>query len=223
MIKTRFLLLTILIYLIVAGIATAHVKLDYPVGGELFVSGETVRIKWQIVIAHNTENWDLYFSPDGGANWQEIKLNLNPSQLNYLWTVPQLMTPNARIRIDMDNVDNDYSDMSGDFALLDTLTTVASPAKNPKCFDLLQNYPNPFNPVTFIRYILSMAGNVHLTIYNQLGQEVRSLVNERQAANSYQIEWDGRDNAGKQVVSGIYMYRLQIDAFSQGRKMVLLR
>ena len=113
--KVKFLLLAILLYLIAPESALAHVKLDYPVGGEVFAFGETVKIEWQILISLNTENWDLYFSPDGGTNWQEIQLNLHPSQLNYLWTVPQILTPNARIRIDMDNVGSDYNDISGDF------------------------------------------------------------------------------------------------------------
>ena len=60
-------------------------------------------------------------------------------------------------------------------------------------------------------------------IYNQLGQEVRTLVNERNPAGAYQIEWDGRDHAGRQLASGVYLYRLKAGSFVLVRKMVLLR
>jgi hypothetical protein len=90
-------------------------------------------------------------------------------------------------------------------------------------FEVYQNYPNPFNPTTFISYQLSTVSDVELTIYNQLGQKVRTLVNARKPAGTYQIQWDGRDNAGNQVTSGVYLYRLKAGSFVQVRKMVLLR
>jgi photosystem II stability/assembly factor-like uncharacterized protein len=90
-------------------------------------------------------------------------------------------------------------------------------------FALGQNYPNPFNPTTLIQYQLSVVSNVELTIYNQLGQEVRTLVKERQSTGAYQIEWNGQDNMGKPVASGIYLYRLKAGSFIQTRKMLLLQ
>ncbi len=93
----------------------------------------------------------------------------------------------------------------------------------PETFRLEQNYPNPFNPTTVISYQLSKASNIELTIYNQLGQEVRTLVSGRQSAATHHVQWDGRDNVGKQVVSGVYLYRLRADEFVQARKMVVLR
>ena len=93
----------------------------------------------------------------------------------------------------------------------------------PKEFSLNQNYPNPFNPTTVISYHLSAVSDVELTIYNQLGQRIKTLVKERQHAGAYQIEWDGRDHVGKQVASGVYLYRLKAGSFVETRKMVLLR
>jgi len=66
----------------------AHVELDYPQGGETFMSGEIVTIQWHIAIAHNTLNWDLYFSPDGGMTWEAIQIDIPPGELSYLWEVP---------------------------------------------------------------------------------------------------------------------------------------
>jgi hypothetical protein len=91
---------------------------------------------------------------------------------------------------------------------------------------LFQNYPNPFNPETAISYIVPVGrnvSNVELAIYNLLGQKVRTLVQARQPAGLYEIHWDGRDDAGKAVASGIYLYRLRAGDFVQSRKMVLLR
>ncbi len=102
-------------------------------------------------------------------------------------------------------------------------TSVENPFTSPEKFVLNQNYPNPFNPSTRISYQLSSTTNVQLKIYNPLGQEVKTLVNVRQAAGHYWVEWDGSDHKGKQVVSGVYLYRLKAGSFIQTRKMVLLR
>ena len=75
--------------------------------------------------------------------------------------------------------------------------------------DLMQNYPNPFNPTTTIQYSVS-AGmhDVKLVVYDMLGKQVKTLVNQTQAAGKYQIEWDGTDSNGNKVASGLYLYRL---------------
>jgi hypothetical protein len=76
-------------------------------------------------------------------------------------------------------------------------------------FGLLQNYPNPFNPSTAISYQLSANNDVNLSIFNMNGQLVRTLVQGRQAAGGYQVEWDGLDDSGLPVSSGVYLCRLQ--------------
>ncbi|MFQ5708483.1 MAG: FlgD immunoglobulin-like domain containing protein, partial [bacterium] len=83
----------------------------------------------------------------------------------------------------------------------------------PSQFVLLRNYPNPFNPETTIRYQLPKSGHVKLEIYNTLGQKILTLVNQQQPAGNYQVTWDGRDNSGKQVASGIYLYQLKSGEF----------
>lgn len=94
----------------------------------------------------------------------------------------------------------------------------------PTAFTLAQNYPNPFNPSTTIRYNLQKAGNISLVIYNVTGQEIRTLVNQKQAPGNYSITWDGRENNGKNVASGVYFYRLtDIAGTSVTKKMLLLK
>ncbi|MCH9031277.1 MAG: T9SS type A sorting domain-containing protein [candidate division Zixibacteria bacterium] len=102
-------------------------------------------------------------------------------------------------------------------------TSVAS--AKPTSFSLDQNFPNPFNPSTKINYDILNAGLVKLEIYNVLGQRVRILVNEHKEAASYTVEWDGRDNNGGKVSSGVYFYKVNANngEFVQTRKMVMLK
>jgi hypothetical protein len=93
----------------------------------------------------------------------------------------------------------------------------------PKEFSLSQNYPNPFNPHTVIEYSLPGDCEVRITIYNILGQRVRTLVEEHQEAGYRRIEWDGRSDGAKELASGIYFYRIEAEGFTQTRKMLLLK
>jgi hypothetical protein len=90
-----------------------------------------------------------------------------------------------------------------------------------KIFTLHQNYPNPFNPVTTIQYELSECSNVTLKIFNNLGQGVKTLINGIKKLGHHQIEWDGRDNSGQMVSTGIYFYRLKTKNDIAVRKMIL--
>ena len=93
----------------------------------------------------------------------------------------------------------------------------------PDDYSLAQNYPNPFNIETAIRYRLRSNGQVTLSIYNLLGQKVKTLVNEKQAAGSYVAKWDGKDENGTVVPSGVYLYVLKAGNFTSYKKMVLMK
>jgi len=85
------------------------------------------------------------------------------------------------------------------------------------------NIPNPFNPRTTIGYAIAHDGAVTLTIYDVSGRKVRVLVNQRQQADTYHVTWDGTNDAGQSVASGVYFYRLRAGKFIQTRRMVLLK
>lgn len=93
----------------------------------------------------------------------------------------------------------------------------------PGGFVLRQNYPNPFNPTTTIDYVLPVRSRVSLEIFNTLGQKIRTLVEATQPAGAQRISWDGRDENGAAVTSGIYLYKLRAGGIVQSRKMILLR
>ncbi len=88
----------------------------------------------------------------------------------------------------------------------------------PRGFVLNQNYPNPFNPTTTISYQLSVAGTVKLTVYNTLGQKVRTLVNGFQPAGQHTVRFDASG-----LASGVYIYKLESGTFTDVRKMILIR
>lgn len=90
-------------------------------------------------------------------------------------------------------------------------------------FVLHQNYPNPFNPSTNIQYDLRRSTKITLKIYDNLGREVRTLVDATQPAGVHQIQWDGTSEGGIEVPSGLYLYYLKAGSSIQARKMVLLR
>ncbi|MFQ5708835.1 MAG: FlgD immunoglobulin-like domain containing protein [bacterium] len=105
------------------------------------------------------------------------------------------------------------------------VTDVQAPSEVPSVasFELKQNYPNPFNPNTNIRYSLVEPGRVSLKIYNLLGEEVRTLVDEVQSAGNFQSHWDGTNKQGEPVSSGVYLYELKTSTSAQFKRMILLR
>jgi hypothetical protein len=93
----------------------------------------------------------------------------------------------------------------------------------PATFGLSQNYPNPFNPVTMIEYQLPEAGHVSLKIYDLGGREVRTLVDEEKPVGYHRVKWDAKDNFGQKLNSGVYLYRIQVGAYAQTRKVLLVK
>ena len=124
------------------------------------------------------------------------------------------------VRFEIDNgilIDGDR--LLNPVLTLDVLEIQTTPTE----FALRQNYPNPFNPETTIKFDLAESGQVELRIYNMVGQVVRTLVDENQAAGRYSIRWDGRDDRGLTVSSGIYFYSLRADKFRAVKKLMLLK
>ncbi len=93
----------------------------------------------------------------------------------------------------------------------------------PRKYELSQNYPNPFNPQTSIQFAIPQSGMLSLRIYNVTGQMIRELCDGHRQAGSYELRWDGRDEGGREVASGVYFCRLQVGDFGKTIKMVLLK
>jgi len=109
------------------------------------------------------------------------------------------------------------------FTLQNTVTKIPESKILPKSFTLEQNYPNPFNASTTIPFYIERAGKVELTIFNTLGQKVKTLFSGNLATGDHFIVWDGNDGDGNLVASGVYIYRLKSNGSTETRKMVLLK
>ncbi len=103
------------------------------------------------------------------------------------------------------------------------IITSADDDTRPWAFELEQNYPNPFNPSTTIAFSVPRAGHVSLVVYNLLGQRIRTLSESFVAPGRYEFEWNGDDESGQPVSSGIYFYHLSMAEFSETRKMVFMK
>ena len=88
---------------------------------------------------------------------------------------------------------------------------------------LAQNYPNPFNPITTIGFGLKAPGHVSLRVYDASGRLVTTLIDGSRPAGSYTTEWNGKDQNGSTVASGVYFYKLTATEFVETKKMILLR
>ena len=103
----------------------------------------------------------------------------------------------------------------------------ATPATDPATPQLLtalsSNYPNPFNPSTNISFSLANPGEVSIQIFNQKGQLVKTLLNSSLPAGNHQLTWNGTDEQGAQVGSGVYFYRMKSGKYSSTRKMVMMK
>ena len=106
---------------------------------------------------------------------------------------------------------------------ISNITSIPENGKVMSNFILYQNYPNPFNPRTTISYTLPTASDVRLSIYDILGQKIKTIVGKRQTAGTYEIRWDGRNEKAENVASGIYLYSLKVNEHIITKKMVLLR
>ncbi len=116
----------------------------------------------------------------------------------------------SKFRYRLKQIDND-----GQF---EYSKTIEVDFNSPKKFELSQNYPNPFNPKTTIRFSVSEGGNVKLTLYNPLGQEIKIMVNEYKESGTHIINFDASD-----FNSGMYIYKLESGSLIQTRKMILLK
>jgi len=116
---------------------------------------------------------------------------------------------------------------TGSLAAPSTAKMVAPPTNSaqvlPKEFALGQNYPNPFNPSTTIEFALPTLQDVHIEVYNVLGQSVRLLVDQQMQPGRHLVAWDGTNESGTPLASGVYLYRLTAGTFTDTRKMMLLK
>jgi hypothetical protein len=152
----------------------------------------------------NRETWEKIGFVQGHGN------SSSPKEYSFIDLPSGGISFNYRLK----QIDND-----GNFEYSNSLeVNLDTPSKS----EALQNYPNPFNPSTTISYKIQSQCRTTIKIYDLLGKEVAILVNEEKPAGKYEVVWNGKDNSGKKLTSGVYFYKLIAGTFIQTRKMLLL-
>ena len=197
----------------------AQIDLLSPDGGENWIAGSIQEIRWNSLKVGDIK---IGLSTNNGSTWSFISGSTTSEFGVYRWKVSDTPSNNCLIQIVSSN-DYGISDISNKkFSIVNT--TEARENNNViDNFSLSQNYPNPFNPTTKIKYSIPSlnmkhAATVKLTIFNVLGNEIETLVNETKSSGEYEVNF----NAGN-LPSGVYYYRLQAGDFSQTKKLVLLK
>ncbi|NWF88463.1 MAG: T9SS type A sorting domain-containing protein [Ignavibacteriaceae bacterium] len=150
-------------------------------------------------------NKGVYFSTDFGNNWAQINTGLTTNNVRIL-----TINPSGYIFA------GTYG--KGIFKSINSTTSILGEGITPPMFILNQNYPNPFNPSTKVSYSIPYITKVKVEIFNSLGQQVQTLVDEEKEAGSYSVEFDGEG-----LTSGVYFYQLSAGDFKLSKKMILIR
>lgn len=156
--------------------------------------------------------------------------------IQYQGTFGSSVTPGKIVysAVPFETIEDEQTRSEVMFRILDFFFSLSSIESNsdelfPREFALLPNYPNPFNPQTTIEYHLPVVSDVGLEIYNTIGQKVRTLANQKVAAGSYRVVWNGRDDANNPVASGIYLLRFHAKgktsstSYQETRKIMLIK
>jgi C1A family cysteine protease len=197
------------------------VTVSAPNGGETFDGGSSVTVTWAATDSSGVASVDILRSWDSGVTFPDVVASSLSNDGVYEWIVPDSASTTSRIRV----IARDpgglaaYDDSDSDFTVDSTTGIDGAGSK----FALGQNSPNPFNPRTSIAYSIPTEAHVTLTIYDVDGRAIRRLVDAPQDASRYTVTWDGTNDSGRGVASGIYFYRLMADGRELARKMILLR
>lgn len=182
-------------------------------------------------------SFDFAYNPSDQNGYLSILLfstNAAPAAsgeiLKIRFKVSELAPPRSAVRIlckkavltDENNKKLDVSIVDGTFKI-SGVSAVEQTGQLPQEFRLEQNYPNPFNPSTQIPFSLAQAGLTTLTVYNVIGQKIRSLVSDNLKPGRYEFRWDGMDDYGQPVSAGVYVYQLVSGDYKATRQLTLVR
>ena len=180
------------------------------------MDGSTVNLTWSTATEVNNYGFDVERS-SGNSGWQKIGFvagsgNSNSTK-NYSFTDKPSGGTSFSYKLKQIDVD-------GSFQYYDPVTVSLAVSSAPQ---LLQNSPNPFNPSTTIKFYIPNASDVSIKIYDIMGREVTTLINQQATAGYHNVYWNGKNSRGENVASGVYLYRLTAGNFSETKKMNLLK
>jgi M6 family metalloprotease-like protein len=197
------------------------VAVVYPAGGESFAPGDTVDIQWTATDNRQVDSVSIYYSENAGSDFILIAHG-GANDSPYRWIAPSIASDSCLVKV----VAYDPGLLTGE-ATSDSLFTIRvitdADGMPAFAFSLSQNYPNPFNPSTTVEYSIAKTGPVEIAIFDVAGRRIRTLVSEVKMQGSYKAVWNGKNDRGASVASGMYFYRLTAGQFTQIKKMILLR
>lgn len=174
----------------------------------LYFASDVSTYRKEMTDFHWNESYNKTFSLD--SNLFEISISIqknSPDQFEI-----NIKNPNEKLILKASSI-----------SFSNRLSSGETDQNKPTQFELRCNYPNPFNPSTNIEYSLPYESKITLKIYNMVGQEVKTLIDKTLPAGVYSVEWDGKDQYGNIVSTGIYFYKIEAEGFSATRKMILLK
>lgn len=190
---------------------------------EVAINNTAATLSWFTPAPTQTQlKYDLEYSTDDSFNNSQKVTDLKAQSFTlegleknkiYYWRVAAIT--DAGIKSGFSN--------AGSFKTSPVITSIEGENLIPTEFSLEQNYPNPFNPVTTISYSLPQNSFVTLKVYDMLGREIKTLVNQELSAGTKTIQWMGDDNFGNKVASGTYLYRIIAGNFVSVKKMLFLK
>jgi hypothetical protein len=199
------------------------VTVVWPNGAETLYVAEQDTIRWEATDDLGVDSVSIYYSTDGGATFPYTIATGESNDSVYVWDVPS--TPSAACIVKVVAYDtwmNTSEDVSDAVFTIQTAVGV-EPAPGTIVFGLSQNYPNPFNPFTRMEFRLAARSHVLLRVYDVSGKPVRTLVDEMRGVGAHSAVWDGNDDGGRPVASGVYVTRLVAEGKTAVCKNVLLR
>ena len=191
----------------VAGAVIADIE---PTLSWILPTQSTSQLNYEVEIADNKAMNAAQRIEDLTSN--NVKVTL-PAGKKYYW----------RVRSKTDNGDYSYYTGSGEFEIDQSITDVEPESELPTEFRVSQNYPNPFNPSTTIKFALPASEKVSVKIYDMLGREVATLLNTQLEAGNHQVVWNGQNNYGSIVSTGVYFYRVVSGNNIVVKKMLLMK
>lgn len=177
---------------------------------------EGVLLEWETAMQVNSLGFNVLRSQSEKGEFVAVNQSLIPSQSGGKYTYrDQTVKSGQKYYYQLEEISTSgYKSQQG---------LVAAEIPIPKTYELAQNYPNPFNPSTTIHYQLPQVTRVRLEVYNITGQYVRTLVNDEIEPGYYSVLWDGCDDSGSKVGSGVYYYRFIAGKYTSTKKMALLK
>jgi len=178
------------------------------------VDGDGAAINGAVVTAYSTPVVHATTNASG-----EFTLLDLPSDATYTVTIKKtgFADKNVQVPVGSSNLD------MGTIVMTPGYSDDSDMVSTPKVTALKSNYPNPFNPATTIAFDVACEGRVVLNVYNIKGQRVTTLVDDVRSAGSHKVVWNGVDDAGRAVSSGIYFYRMQTEGYTSVKKMLLMK